>query len=413
MSTRYDAIVIGAGVAGSAAAIRLAAAGWSVALVEKHVFPRRKVCGECVAAANMALLDALGVGATFAELAGPPLERVAVTNGADAVVAPLPRLPGGAPFGRALGRDRLDTLLLERARALGAQIWQPWTLRALSRRDGMHECRLTTHGGAAAELHAPVVIDAHGSWEPPVNAAGTGKSALDLVAFKATFRGAALAAGVITVLAFRDGYGGMVVEGDGRLTLACCIRRPRLRDARRREPWSAGNAVQRLLEEECVAVRAALQPAERVGPWLAVGPIRPGIRPAWTEQGGFAVGNAAGEAHPILGEGISMALQSAWLLTALLDARRADLLDGCAQTALAQAYGRVRRRAFAARIRWAAALATLAMHPVAARPLLPLLRRSPALLTWAAVLGGKTRPLASAGTRHEVPRADARRRPAC
>ncbi|MEO8808750.1 MAG: FAD-dependent oxidoreductase, partial [Rhodanobacter sp.] len=53
MSTHYDAIIVGAGPAGSTAAILLAKAGWSVALVEKHAYPRRKVCGECIAATNL------------------------------------------------------------------------------------------------------------------------------------------------------------------------------------------------------------------------------------------------------------------------------------------------------------------------------------------------------------------------
>ena len=49
------------------------------------------------------------------------------------------------------------------------------------------------------------------------------------------------------------------------------------------------------------------------GGWLATGPIRPGIRlPA--QCGVFLVGNAAGEAHPVVAEGISMAMQAAWLL---------------------------------------------------------------------------------------------------
>jgi len=42
---RFDAVVIGAGPAGSATAILLARLGWSVALVERQRFPRRKVCG--------------------------------------------------------------------------------------------------------------------------------------------------------------------------------------------------------------------------------------------------------------------------------------------------------------------------------------------------------------------------------
>ena len=61
-TNRFDAVIVGAGPAGSTAAILLARAGWSVALVEKQRFPRRKVCGECLAASNLPLLDALGIG---------------------------------------------------------------------------------------------------------------------------------------------------------------------------------------------------------------------------------------------------------------------------------------------------------------------------------------------------------------
>src|SRR3954463_11216879 len=100
MTERYDALVIGGGVAGSTAAILLAAAGWSVAIVEKRAFPRRKVCGECVAAPNLALLDALGVGDEFRALAGPPLVRVGLFAGEDEVYAALPRLRGEHPWGR-------------------------------------------------------------------------------------------------------------------------------------------------------------------------------------------------------------------------------------------------------------------------------------------------------------------------
>jgi len=44
----YDALIVGAGPAGSTAARVLARAGWSVGLIEKSSFPRRKVCGELV-----------------------------------------------------------------------------------------------------------------------------------------------------------------------------------------------------------------------------------------------------------------------------------------------------------------------------------------------------------------------------
>jgi flavin-dependent dehydrogenase len=400
VSARYDAIVIGGGVAGASTAILLAQRGWSVVLVEKRAFPRRKVCGECVAAPNLELLDALGVGEALAALAGPQLERLALYEGDHVLAAQLPRLRGGsAPWGRALGREHLDVLLLARA-ALGVEVRQTWNASDVERRDGLHVCTIVAGGAAqspraAATLVAPVVIDAHGSWERAPAAAErvqVSARASDLFAFKANFADTQLPLGELPVLAFAGGYGGMVIAGDRKLTLACCVRRDRLREWRTRLPnVAAGEAVEALLRDSCAGVRAALHGAQRVEPWLSVGPLRPGMRAPWTEQRGFAVGNAAGEAHPILGEGISMALQGAWLLSARLEEQRNALLAGGSQAPAARAYARDWRRNFAGRVRWAALLAQLAMRPGAARALQPVLRRWPGLLTVGAIIGGKVR----------------------
>src|SRR5438093_25151 len=72
----YDALVIGGGPAGATTALLLARAGWSVALVERSPFPRRKVCGEFLSATNLPLLRHLGVGDAFRDLAGPEVRRV-------------------------------------------------------------------------------------------------------------------------------------------------------------------------------------------------------------------------------------------------------------------------------------------------------------------------------------------------
>src|SRR4029453_12738947 len=62
VKTSYDAIIVGAGPAGSTAAILLASAGWSVALIEKQSFPRRKVCGACIGAGNLRCWRSWGGG---------------------------------------------------------------------------------------------------------------------------------------------------------------------------------------------------------------------------------------------------------------------------------------------------------------------------------------------------------------
>jgi len=399
MSERYDAIVIGAGVAGSATAILLADAGWQVALVEKRAFPRRKVCGECIAATNLPLLDVLGIGKNFETLAGPSLERVGLHVGEDTIAAELPRFADPRrPWGRALGREHLDSLLLARAADCGVNVKQPWAVTRVYRTAQHHVCELIGEGHESAVLEAPVVIDAHGSWERAPSAPGPRQQprGSDLLAFKANFDDATLPGNYLPVLAFTGGYGGMVIADHGRLTLACCIQRSSLQAARARlEHGSAGSAVEALLRQSLRGVREALADARRDGPWLAAGPIRPGIRPLWQEQSGFAVGNAAGEAHPILGEGISMALQGAWLLSRELICARRRLLAGENQSPIGATYARAWRRQFASRIRWAALFAHLAMRPDSTRVLLPVLRRWPEVLTLGAYLGGKVRSVGS------------------
>jgi 2-polyprenyl-6-methoxyphenol hydroxylase-like FAD-dependent oxidoreductase len=403
MRTRFDAIVIGAGPAGSTAAILLGRAGWSVALVEKRDFPRRKVCGECLAASNLSILDALGVGQAYRAAAGPDLRHVALLHGDRQVLAPLP--PGAAEgrrWGRALGRETLDTLLRDQARAAGVTVLQPWAVQGV--RGGAGDWQVEVRGLDSNEclsLRAPVAVAANGSWEALPSGLprrGDRRRAADLFAFKANFRGAALREGVLSVLALDGGYGGMVLAEGGLATVACCVRRDRLEACRRAQPGlRAGEAVEAWLAQSCLGVRAALASASRQGPWLAAGPLDPGIR-LRADDTMFRIGNAAGEAHPIVGEGMSMALQSAWLLSGQLlelagpGERSRDAAASAAwQREAAARYAAAWRRQFVPRLRLAAGFAHAAMHPATSVLGLGAARIWPGLLTRGASWSGKTR----------------------
>src|SRR5919197_5664067 len=56
---RFDAIIVGAGPAGSTAALCLARAGARVALVDRRTFPRDKACGDLIGPRGVGLLNQL------------------------------------------------------------------------------------------------------------------------------------------------------------------------------------------------------------------------------------------------------------------------------------------------------------------------------------------------------------------
>lgn len=392
----YDAIVVGAGPAGSTATILLATAGWSVALIERQAFPRRKVCGACIGAGNIPLLDTLGIAEEFARVAGPELREVALYCDDRAIQAPFPAVRNTAhPWGRALGRETFDLLLLERAKELGATVWQPWSLRRIHGRAGAFACQIEARSEPESRLlRAPVVIMANGSWErDPAGTRPVVKRASDLFAFKATFNHSCLQPGVLPVISFAGGYGGLVIAENGVLILAGCIRRDVLKACRALAPGlTAGEAFEGYLRRNAGPLRDVLGGARREGPWLGIGPIQTGFRTPWRGSDGLlTIGNAAAEAHPIIGEGISMAMQSAWLLcTRLIDAGRASV-SANALRRVGINYASQLKRTFAPRVHLAATLAHLAMKPSLAPLVRRLIGHAPRLLTTLARGAGKAR----------------------
>jgi hypothetical protein len=144
----------------------------------------------------------------------------------------MPRADGPAPYGSAIGRDRLDAALLDAARDAGASVFQPWRVERCERASSLHVC--TIAGKTRDESRPsrrPIVIAAHGSWDTghlPLPGVPDKPRRSDLLAFKARFTHARLPAGRMPLIAFPGGYGGLVESDGRRVSFSCCIRRDAL-----------------------------------------------------------------------------------------------------------------------------------------------------------------------------------------
>ncbi len=386
----FDAIVIGAGPAGATLALLLARAGWQVAVVEKKAFPRRKVCGEFISATSLPLIHELGIRDFYSANAGPEVKRVGLFAADTVLTATMPATGYAlGQWGRALGREHLDTVLLEEAKRAGATVLQPWCLSSLVD----HQTHITCTGtseGQSTEITARMVFMANGSWERDIiHPSSKQHRPSDLLAFKAHFLHCLLEPDLMPLLSFPGGYGGLVHSDHDRVSLSCCIRRDMLQTIRKKNPGlQAGEAVFNHILSTSKEAKAVFSEAQRDGAWLSAGPLRPGIRSCYAD-GLFYVGNSAGEAHPIIAEGISIAMQSSWLLSQILLAEKKETLTRQRLDVIGQAYSKKWHAQFANRIRAAALFAQVATRPHLVKLLLPIFKRFPSLLTYGAALSGK------------------------
>ncbi|SCL19052.1 geranylgeranyl reductase family [Micromonospora rhizosphaerae] len=127
MGDEFDVIVVGAGPAGSAAALAARRAEARVLLLDRDDFPRDKACGDGVAAHALDVLAELGVTDAVAGYAPLPALRL-VGPGGGAVARALPRPAYTVP------REVFDARLVAAAVAAGAEL-RRHTVRRLEVRE--------------------------------------------------------------------------------------------------------------------------------------------------------------------------------------------------------------------------------------------------------------------------------------
>jgi geranylgeranyl reductase family protein len=311
----FDVAIIGAGPAGSSAAISLVREGYSVVLLDKERFPREKLCGDFLNPINWPLLREMEVDK---ELLACPHEKVAtfrftVVSG-DQTEVPFPVGNSATAFGLGLRRADLDQVLLQKAKGLGVTVLDGCRLKEL-KKDSSGWRVNADRRETAQELKARVLIGADGRNSSVAHRLGfaepgtiRGRS----VGFQLRLKRLSRSSSMVEIHLFPGGYAGIVGVGGHTLNLCLAVEKDRFQHYR-----SPG----RLLES-CASVNPHLQSilrqSEPVGAAHSVYPVYFPPRRSYG-HGVLLVGDAARVNEPVSGEGIYFALKSGQFAAAAID----------------------------------------------------------------------------------------------
>lgn len=361
-----DVAVAGGGPAGAACALALARAGLEVTLIERAVFPRRKICGEYLNGGAVAALDRLGLG---------PAVRARASALRGVRLVP-PRAPAvELPFGHgALACDRtvLDALILDAAVEAGVTLVRGRVEDVLREGGRVAGLLVRRDDGASAPVRARWTVGADGCGSVVARRAGLSRRSSGAARFAVGghYRGFGDLDGFVEMYVGAGAYFALNPLGAGLTNVMVVVPKAAL------AAWSAD-------VDEGVAGKAAelgrghrsFAAAQRSGPRAAIGPLAHAVR-AVAAPGVLLAGDAAGFLNPFTGQGVFLALTSAEnAARAIVALTRGEASE---ERAFAR-YADERSADFAARKRLSSAVGALIDIAPLARRAAAKLARSPRL----------------------------------
>ena len=169
-----DVAVVGAGPAGTAAAITLARAGIGVTVFDKATFPRDKTCGDGLTTLALRHLEDLGLDPSVVDSWVDVADCWVTGPTGYSIHLPLPA-PDQGRFAAAATRLDLDAALVDLARKEGVTVLDGTGLLDAHEDDTGVTLRVGSSEEAEREVRARWVIAADGMWSPMRKALGVGE----------------------------------------------------------------------------------------------------------------------------------------------------------------------------------------------------------------------------------------------
>jgi len=303
------AVVVGAGPAGTSAALGLLRAGFEVSVLEQRTAWRDRVCGGFVNPEGVRHLAELGLLDAVLTAGGSWVRDVLVCS-ARGGSASVPVVRDGTP-GLGISRRALEDVLVHAVRAMGGEMRFGCRVVGVERAGAGWTVTTRTGQEPAQASAADLVVLAGGRfWGVRRDAAEPPRDGW--FGWNATFDDVPQPPGSLSMHFHADGYVGVLTFADGSANV-CGL--SRLRDGHAGSwdaVWDATLGAQRSLAD-CVAT------ARRVSPWHGVGPL-PFSRRMRRSEGPLLAGDAAAVGDPYMGEGISRALGTGGLVRGAIEA---------------------------------------------------------------------------------------------
>jgi menaquinone-9 beta-reductase len=377
-AARVDVVVVGAGPAGSAAAILLAERGWSVTLLDKAAFPRPKICGEYLSPEAARVLDRLGALKAVDAAGAQPLHgmRIVAPDGTvlDGTYPTGGRWRGYRDHALAIRREIFDRVLLERARALPVDVRERHRVTGLIREGaavaGVHA---EAPDGSPVDVRGRLVVGADGRASVVAHALGLLRPhRLKRLALIRHVSGIEDLGDRGEIHVDPPDYCILNPVAPGIVNLGLVVPLAHARPfSGRLETFFAARL------KQLRRVPARIQGMRPQGPLMAMGPLA--YRVAEPHVAGVMLaGDAAGFYDPFTGEGLYTALRSAEMLA---EVAHAALSAGDLSAVALAAYSRARREAFRDKARVTRALQVIIARRRPANLAAHVLQRRPALLS--------------------------------